>query len=286
MDEIRRLRRASLRTVVEAVLPSPTFALLPRLYRGRSWPNARPIPIAAFVRPAALRRRVGEALVRADVIHVVAEGEQRSIERDYSVTLTRVVVIPNGVEASPPTGPARERDVPILVPGRMDPRKNQVAVAEALHEPRQAVVFVGAPHPRGGEYVDRLTHLAEFSPWITWIRGVPPEQINDWYQRSKVVLNLSLVELLSRVDLEAYTCGCVLVTITRGHTIEWLGSAASYVDPHQVGRPVTVVREKLAGWIRTEPDAEVVRQYDWARIGSELADVYRSVAQNRGGLAQ
>ena len=83
---------------------------------------------------------------------------------------------------SPRTGPARERDVPILVPGRVDPRKNQVAVAAALHKVGQAAVFVGAPHPRGGEYVDRFAHLAESSPWITWIRGVPPEQMSDWYR--------------------------------------------------------------------------------------------------------
>ncbi len=149
VDEIRRLRRASLRTMVESVLPSPTFALLTRLYRGRSWLNAGQVPFLAFVRPTALRRRVGEALVRADIVHVLAKGEQRSTSVITS-QLPRVVDIPNGVEVSPRTGPARERDVPILVPGRIDPRKNQVAVAAALHKVGQAAVFVGAPHPRGG----------------------------------------------------------------------------------------------------------------------------------------
>ena len=100
------------------------------------------------------------------------------------------------------------------------------------------------------------------------------------------MLNLSLVDVLSRVELEAYRCGCVGVTSTTGHTIEWLESATSCVDPNPVGRAVTVVRKKLAGWIPTEPDPEVVQQFVWAWIGSELADVYRSVARDRVALAQ
>jgi glycosyltransferase involved in cell wall biosynthesis len=285
-DRIGRLRRRSPRTVVQAALPGPTFSLLTRLYRGRSWPRTGRLPAAAYLRPHALRAEVGRALARADLVHVAADGERRSIERDFDVVLPHVVVIPNGVELSTPRRSSGERDVPILVPGRIDPRKNQVAVAKELHRVRQPAVFVGAPHPTGGDYVERFAQLAASSPWITWVKGVPPEAMAGWYQRSKIVLNLSLVEVLSHVDLEAYASGCRLVTTTNGHTAEWLGSSATYVDPSQVEKAVALARQRLVEWTPLEPAPELVARFDWAQIGAELAAAYRSIGRGRDGSAR
>jgi len=273
---IKHLRERSVRTWMERGLPEPTFSLLTRIYRGRSWPSAGGVNPLAYVHGGTLRRLVGRALSSAAMVLVLAPGEQTTIEEDYSIHLDRVALIPHGLETTSALDHAR--DIPILVPGRIEPRKNQLAVLQALHRARQPSVFVGAPHPHGGAYVRRFSQLASASPWITWIKGAAPGEMPSWYGRSRVVLNLSLVEVLSLVDFEAHGSGCHLITTTAGHTRDWLGNAASYVDPLQVDSAVLLARAALRDWTPKPPSQQLLERLDWARAGADLTAVYRSVS--------
>jgi hypothetical protein len=93
-----------------------------------------------------------------------------------------------------------------------------------------------------------------------------------------VVLNLSLVEVLSLVDFEAHGSGCHLITTTAGHTRDWLGNAASYVDPLQVDSAVLLARAALRDWTPKPPSQQLLERLDWARAGADLTAVYRSVS--------
>lgn len=279
---IRSLQERSLRTLLEAHLPESSFLLLTRLYRGRSWPRTGPLPPGAYFHTNFLLRLAARAIDGAAVVHVLAEGERAAIERDYGLTLRRVAVIPNGVD--PSTDSETERDIDVLVPGRIEARKNQFALAQALDRAEQSAVFVGAAVVTEGSVVRRFSQLVSASPWLTWIPGVAPDEMAALYRRSKVVMNLSRVEVLSLVDLEAYAYGCHLITTTAGHTSEWLGSAATYVDPARADLAVELAQRGLRSWRRREPSADILKKLDWRRITSELVQLYRSLwAQTLAG---
>jgi glycosyltransferase involved in cell wall biosynthesis len=273
---IRTARQRSLRGLAELVLPEPTFALVTRVYRDRAWPRADNLNPFAYVHSPTLRHQVADALGRAAVVHVLARGEQRAIESDYATSLRRVVVIPNGVESAAEL--QRVRDIPVLVPGRIETRKNQLALARAMDRAEQSALFVGPRNPNDRGYVRRFAELSAESPWITWIPGLPPEDMPALYQRAKVVVNLSHVEVLSLVDLEAYASGCVLITTTEGHTKEWLGNGATYVRPTETALAVSLASNALADWSPSQPSDQTLQTLNWARVTLELARVYRSVA--------
>jgi glycosyltransferase involved in cell wall biosynthesis len=273
-------RGPSLRRAIDTTVPDAILDLAKRIYRGRSWPRVGRVGVSAFTSARALRRQVGRVLSRADAVLVLADGERRSVEADFQCRLGRTVVLPNGI---PGRGlDSGTRDIPILVPGRIEPRKNQVALASALSRSRVRATFLGAPHPRDEKYVRAFNRLVDNAQNLSWVPGVPPQDMPMWYRRAKLVMNLSMVEVLSLVDLEAYGAGCRLVTTMYGHTGEWLGDAATYVDPDDAVGAVATAESLLEGWVPGIPAPEILAAMNWPRIAQSLADVYRSIAAQRG----
>jgi glycosyltransferase involved in cell wall biosynthesis len=277
--QVRRIkgrRGRSVRRALDTVLPDASLDLAKRIYRGRSWPRVGPIGVGAFVSATALRRAAGRALERADAILVLAGGERAVIEADFQCRLSTVVVLPNGIPEMRLN--SSSRDIPVLIPGRIEPRKNQLALAEALSRSDLQSIFLGAPSPHEERYVDAFRRVIDASPTMQWVPGVPPHEMPEWYARAKVVVNLSLVEVLSLVDLEAYGAGCRLVTTIHGHTREWLGDVAAYVEPNDAAKAVATAGSLLEAWTHCAPEPDIIATMSWPRIAERLAEVYRSVS--------
>lgn len=256
-------------------LPSTAQSLAGHLVRNGRLPRAGLLPPQAYVSESALYALVGALLDRADVVACLTAKEAADLRHDFCCRLPRVAMIPNGVDRA--QGPAPLRDVDVLVPGRIEVRKNQALLAKALGEVGQPALFVGRPHPQDPYATAFLEALAEY-PEHEYVPGLPHQDMQVLFRRAKIVVNASRVEVLSLVDLEAYAAGCKLITTSAGGTEEYLGDAGTYLPPSQTALFAVHARRAVSTWSKPkEPDQQVLERLSWPRVWDALHAVYRDL---------
>jgi glycosyltransferase involved in cell wall biosynthesis len=217
--------------------------------------------------------RVGHALDRVAHVTLLAEAERADLIADTGWHGRNGIVIPNGRPPVPdPVPPWHERSRGIVVVGRIEPRKRQLAVAEAAAARGIPVTFIGPA--TDDAYSRQFREYVASVPAIEWLGPRPASETVALIATSRVLLNASWVEVQSLVDIEAATAGCWVVTSPTGSSDEWLGQAIARVeldDPAMLlDRADRLARGDLA------PPGVDYRQ-DWQRTGEQLFALYSSL---------
>ncbi|WP_194428148.1 glycosyltransferase [Klebsiella variicola] len=126
-----------------------------------------------------------------------------------------------------------EYEYDILVSGRIEPRKNQLRIINDLCETNYKVCFVGGANENNAIYFDKFMELINRFPNMIYLGKVSPEEMTRLYYKSKVHVSASWFEVSSLVDLEAYYCGCSVISSKNGYTSELLGERVFYFDPKE-----------------------------------------------------
>ena len=244
----------------------------------------------------ALRRGIRQAQVEVlqgcRYVLVAADKEEADINSEIvQLSSKQVVKVRNGFEMpNSPPAQFKDRDIDIAVVARVESRKNQIAILQAVESLGLKAVFVGAPNPNHSGYVQRFRQRIASSK-STYVPGVPPQEVAPILARAKVHVAASWFEVSSQVDVSAYMHGCRVVASRCGGTSELLGEDAYYVDP---GSPSDIA-EKIALAVRDASDGkknmvEIVsnRLETWNHIAERLLDLYvrtiESVTPDNGHL--
>jgi glycosyltransferase involved in cell wall biosynthesis len=232
------------------------------------------------VKLEGMRRAQRAILAGADKILVLTEKEKSDILLDFRVTLNdKFLLLRNGLEfARPAVEDTVIRDIDVCMVGRVEARKNQIAVLEALGRLGISGVFVGAENKNHKSYCQKFRGMIADSG-STYVGNVPHEEALRIMRRAMVHVSASWFEVSSLVDLEAYSSGCGVVASDFGGTREILGDKAVYVSP-TYGKSIengitTMLRRVQQGedrfelHSRDEPIAE-----NWSQIGDQLAKIY------------
>src|SRR5204862_799089 len=119
----------------------------------------------------------------------------------------------------------------VLIVGRIETRKNQLLVLQALRDTDVPVTLVGAPNPLHNDYVRQVAAEVSRNPRSRWIGERSHSDLAALYLTHSVHINASWYEVAPLVDLEAAVLGCAVISTTAGYTAEYLGDTAQYVDP-------------------------------------------------------
>ncbi|WP_157647039.1 glycosyltransferase [Actinomycetospora chiangmaiensis] len=229
---------------------------------GKDLLRARRMPVQAF------DSNVRSVLEGASSVQVLARGEANWLSEDYGYD-GPVSVIPNGIDLY--SGPREGKDLyDIVVVGRIELRKNQLAVARALQDSEYRALFLGRPNTANAAYVTQFVDLVGKSSNMEWIPGVASEEVGKLLRKSTVSVSASYFEVLSLADLEAASAGCRVVASQHGNTVEYLGEGATYIDP-------TAVEQTLGESIRlslSRPAPNVSGLPSWESVGNMLAEIY------------
>ncbi len=82
-------------------------------------------------------------------------------------------LVPNSVDVDGTIVVTAERDIDVLVVGRIEERKNQLHIAEALRFAPWRVVFVGAAAQRSKGYWSAFQRTVEGSANLTYREHLP-----------------------------------------------------------------------------------------------------------------
>ena len=233
-------------------------------------------------------REQKEILQRADAVCLLARAEEDEIQADFGRKPDRAYVIRNGCNGAAGNSPLpaeisrvldRLGDF-VLVAGRIEARKNQIGVINALKGTKVPIVFAGGTNPWHRTYVKRFLRLVGESRNLVYLGRLDSDYMPALYSRAKAHLLASWFEVSPLVDLEAAYWGCNVVTTTRSYSSEYASDFALFCDP---ANPESI-RSAVLEAFRKPKDPRVpelvAKRFSWHKSATKLLEVYKEVLEH------
>lgn len=222
------------------------------------------------------------ALLLSDILLPNAESEMELIQKDYG-RFGRFEVVYNAVEdkffKASPGKFLREygfKDF-VLCAGRIEDRKNQLFLIEALKGTGLNLVLIGQPNPdpRQKKYTEAC--VARAGDKVVFLGYMPQDILVSAYAACKVHVLPSWFETPGLASLEAGLAGSNVVTTDRGATREYFKNMAWYCNPADIGSIRDAVikaydapkNNKLSGFIR--------ENYTWRKAAEKTLKGYMRI---------
>ena len=200
----------------------------------------------------------------------------------------RVTVVPNGFDAehsgppagqpSPPGHLAQFKDC-VLCVARLEGRKNQPNLIEAVRGTDLNLVLAGPATANQSRYVQRVRNAASSLDNVHVLGGVTAEEKAWLYALAQVHVLPSWMETCGLSSLEAAVQGCAIVVTPNGDTRDYFGDDAEYCDP---GSPASI-REALIRARSKGPSAalehRIRSEFTWERAAEATFSAYARVLQ-------
>lgn len=206
-----------------------------------------------------------------------SENEYNRLQKKYGVT-TRYSVIPNGVNLD--LFKSSEVDIEkddhlIVCAGRVEGRKNQLNLIEAVNNTKYKLLIIGDPAPNHTFYYKLCRKRAASN--IEFIHKVPQHQLVSYYKKAKVHVLPSWFETTGLSSLEAGLMGCAIVVAERGDVRDYFGSLAFYCDP---SLPASIFKSiEMAASAKTDDNLKRVieNNYTWNMAAAKTLEVYKQI---------
>jgi len=271
------IARHSNRDVVEALKASG------RGLNSREWSRGS---TALFVKGFSRMQR--ELIAMSSSLLPNSRSEWLRIARDlgFASLDSRVVVVPNGFDAEASSSMISEGSVPdrlapfrdcILCIARIEGRKNQLNLIEAVRGTDMTLVLGGPSTANQRRYVQRVKEAAAANGNVHMVGEVTAQEKAWLYRIASVHALPSWMETTGLSSLEAAMAGCALVVSPNGDTRDYFGDDVEYCAP---GDPSSI-RDALVSASKRGPSASLKRrirtQYTWERAAEVTYDAYRDV---------
>lgn len=251
----------------------------------RSFLNPKKIKPTLYSSIKGLKNIHRETLSLADKVLVQTRLEARDLSNTYGVNIDWYIV-PNGVgkQFLNMTGyknPFHFENY-IFSVGRIEPRKNQLKIIEAVNNIRQEsekdlkLVFIGLKNTTNHcEYTFRFNRELKKHKWITYINKIPYEKIPAYFHFSKVTVSASWFETTGLTLLDSLFCGANAVA-SSPRAREMLGDLATYCDPGDVNSIKTAIetefekpRPVVSDYLRAK--------YTWKNAAKKTLEIYKTL---------
>lgn len=259
------IARHSNRDVIEALKAAG------RGVNNREWSRGS---LSLFLRGFSRMQR--EVVALSSLLLPDSHSEWLRVARDLGLDPadSRVTVVPNGfdaetlrpatVDGSPLAHLAQFKDC-VLCVARLEGRKNQPNLIEAVRDTDITLVLAGPATANQGRYVQRVKDAAASLDNVHVLGAITPEEKACLYSLARVHVLASWMETTGLSSLEAAVAGCSIVVTPNGDTREYFGDDAEYCDP---GSPSSI-RDAIFRARAREPspalDRRIRTEYTWER---------------------
>jgi GT2 family glycosyltransferase/tetratricopeptide (TPR) repeat protein len=222
----------------------------------------------------------------ARVVLACGASERRRLLADYP-SLRDVRVVHFGADLSAAGEPTAAnafaaaygvRDY-VLCVARLEPRKNQLMLLEALRDDPRPVVLVGGDFTYAPRYADLCRRFVRRGPTLVLGR-LPTAMLAAALREAAVHCLPSWYELPGLVSLEAARAGTRVVASSWGALADYLGDTIDYCEPDDVASVAAAVTAALG----RSPAAATARaaEFTWERTATETLAIYEEIL---GGAA-
>lgn len=296
VERWEREARFGVRRLVNQLLPfQPWRDMVKNVARAIFFPPKRWPTFKQLV--MGIRRQQRRIIKLSDYILVQTKAEAKDIADDFGIRRFRWQKVVNGVEverflAADPR-PFIEKyhlEDYLLCVGRIEPRKNQLSIIEAVRRLREGgvktrrgeelkLVFIGDLSRRHPEYGWRFRRLGRGCDWVYHLGYLPHQDLPPAFAAAAVVISASWYETTGLTLLEAALTGRPTLVATGERAREYLGRAAEYADPGRVDSIAEAIRGALAQSLDPRLPKKVATDYTWSVCAQQTREVYKKLVK-------
>jgi glycosyltransferase involved in cell wall biosynthesis len=204
-------------------------------------------------------------------------SEQRKVERLFGADIPSMAV-PGAADGEIfHEGAGNGGRDGVLCVGRIEPRKNQLALIRAMQDSGVPLTIVGQAGPTAAAYERRCRR--EAGEGVRFLDGLSPEDMADLYRSARVHASVSWYETPGLASLEAALCDCAVVATRGGSTAEYLKGDAHYCAPDDL----VSIRRAVAGALEDGPSLalrkRVRSEFSWEQAARRTCEAYELVVE-------
>jgi len=169
---------------------------------------------------------------------------------------------------------------------RIESKKNQLALIQAMWDDPLDLVFVGSVSPYfEPDYAERCRAAGERRGRVHFLGWLPKTELPLVYAAAGAHALPSWNELPGLSSLEAGACGTRVVSTRYSPLPEMLGEQASYCDPYDTGSIRDAVRSSLAAPVPSGLRECLLSEYSWDEAARVNLALYEKVLGTRQRVA-
>lgn len=227
-------------------------------------------------------RKLRTVFQHADLLLPNSIAEANLLMNDFAIPKGRIVPVVNGFDAtlakSATAGQFKKMNNLgdfVLCAGRIEYRKNQLALIRALMDEPYTLVFIGRPLDPG--YMALCTALGKRRGKTVFINHMDQQQLFNAYRDARVHALVSWYETPGLSSLEAGSVGTNLAVTRGGCTEEYFGPDAAYCEPDDLTSIRDAVRQ---AWNKPRSDTlpkRIASTYTWEEAGRQTLAAYQQL---------
>lgn len=219
----------------------------------------------------------------ADAIIVPSVFTKKELIKYYKTDHKKITVIPHGIYRQKNVSELEPDNPFLLYIGRLEKKKNIINIIRAFDIIQKdysdlKLVLAG----RSGNDMERiLEHVNRLGldKKIEILNYISEEKKYELYQKARAFIFPTLYEGFGMPILEAQSCGCPVVTSSRGANAEVAGDSAVLVDPNNTemiakGLERTMGKEREE-WVRK--GLENVKKYSWEKSARATLEILQKL---------
>lgn len=179
-------------------------------------------------------------LQKVAFFHFLSIGERKWFEENfnYKIDDEKILIFENAVPHIPENSkPLKEREIDILISGRIEPQKNSINTAKCLTAFRnKKIIFAGQLNRYYKSYCNEFLNIIDQNKNFKYIGTKSFSEMQDLYGNSKIVFSLSLSEAAPRtlVELEALANKAIFIGTNRKPLDKSGTNTSYYIDPENL----------------------------------------------------
>ncbi|MFQ3611730.1 MAG: glycosyltransferase family 4 protein [Fimbriimonadales bacterium] len=228
-------------------------------------------------------RRTRSLFRNSDLLLPNSRTEAEQVHRLFRVPHSKISVVPNGVEArfaqADPSLFRKETGIKepfVLNVGRIEQRKNQLRLIQALRGTKIPLVHIG--HAVDSDYQALCKEIA--GDEVYFLPPIPHESplLASAYSACRVFALPSILETPGLSALEAGVAGARIVVTPYGGAREYFGDFAFYPNPTSVKDIREAILQAWEATIDTHAQSQYLLQnFEWKVVAQRTLECYHRV---------
>ncbi len=228
-------------------------------------------------------------LEHSDVFLPNAQEEMHQIELNlgYKAPNSQIVVVPNAIDtdavfAATESSTHRYDKYKgwLVCVGRIDSRKNQLKLLDALEGSEYKLLLIGKCSSGQKNYFGKVMERIEGNPNIEYIEQVPNTELYQIYKQCKVSILPSWFETPGLVSLEAASMGCNIVVSGKGTTKDYFGNYAYYCDVTDPKSIRNQIDKAYNSPFKEDFRKKILSDYTWDKAAEMTVKGYKLAVKN------
>ncbi len=284
MDEFEKMGQSGLRKLVGSFLSIDNEERIKAIARYVKDPESRNEATKNLWK-IGYRKMQKYVIENTDFFLPNSEMEMEEFSKYFSMQKVNYNVVPNAIDREIAIE-QMNKEIPedlkqfegyVICVGRIETRKNQLALLKALDGTDYKVLLVGKPSANQPGYFKCIQDMIKKNPNFRHIEKLDQKDLYLLYKVCQVSALPSWLDTPGLVSLEAGVMGCNVVVSVKGSTREYFGEYAEYCAPDNLQSIRTAVINAYNKKKTADLRNRILEKYTWENAAYETMQAYKMI---------